>query len=123
MAAVAVANIRTEGSHFDFQSVTRNQDYAELRANRNAFREQFHYLFRLRIGCYVVVGGLAAKQQIAHTSAHKQRLVTIAAERLANQIGHFAWGHAVIMRQTGRRRESCVFESSAGASGCERPGR
>src|SRR5437762_9891025 len=123
MAAVAVTYVRAEGSHFDFQCVTRNQDYAELRANRNAFREQFHYLFRLRIGCYVVVGGLAAKQQIAHTSAHKQRLVTIAAERLANQIGHFAWGHAVTMRQTGRRRESCVFESSAGASGCERPGR
>jgi len=101
VTAVAVTYVRAEGSHFDFQSVTRNQDYAELRADRNAFRKQLYYLFRRCIRGHVVVGGLAAKQQIAHAATHKQRLVAVAAERVANRVGHFAWRHAVIMRQTG----------------------
>ena len=37
--AIAVTNVRAEGGHFDFQSVARNQNHAELRANRNAVRE------------------------------------------------------------------------------------
>ncbi len=108
--AITVAHVRAKRGNFDFETITRNQDHSELRTDRDALREQAYHLFWRGIGGHVVIGGLAAEKQVAHTSAHKQGLVTVAAERIADRVGHFARRHAVIMRQMGRRREVRVFE-------------
>src|SRR5258708_2221130 len=111
VAAVAVAHIRAECGDFDLEPITRNQDYPELRANGDALRKKCHRLLRRRIGCYIIVSRLTAQEQVANASAHEQRLITTAPERVTDRVGHFAWRHDVIMRQTEPRMEIDVLES------------
>src|SRR5258708_10564008 len=111
VAAVAVAHIRAECGGFGLAPITRNQDYPELRANGDALRKKCHRLLRRRIGCYIIVSRLTAQEQVANASAHEQRLITTAPERVTDRVGHFAWRHDVIMRQTEPRREIDVLES------------
>src|SRR5260370_30908356 len=111
VAAVAVAHSRGECGDFDVEPMTGNQDYPELRANGDALRKKCHRLLRRRIGCYIIVSRLTAQEQVANASAHEQRLITTAPERVTDRVGHFAWRHDVIMRQTEPRREIDVLES------------
>ena len=115
VAAITIAHVRAERGHLDFEAITRNQDHSELRTDRDALGEQPHHLFRRGIGGHVVIGGLQAEKQVAHASAHQQRLITAAAERVADRVGQFSWRHAVIMRQSGPRREISVLQCSCRA--------
>ncbi len=79
VAAIAIAHVRAEGRNLNFHSIAGNQDHTELCADGNALRKKCRYLFGRGVGGYVVIGRLAAEKQVAHTSAHKQRLITVAA--------------------------------------------
>ncbi len=114
VAAVAVAQIRAERGNFNLETIPRNQNHAELRANSDGLRKKCHHLFGSGVGGHVVVGGLASQEQVAHTSSYEQRLITVAAERVADRVGKFAWCHVVIIRQTGPQREVCVLDSFGG---------
>ncbi len=76
--AVAVAHVRAERGNLDFQPIPWNQNHAELRTYCHTFRKQCRDLVRRGIRRHVVIGRFAAEQQVAHTSAHKQRLVAVA---------------------------------------------
>ena len=68
--AVAVAQVRAEGRDFHFQTVLRDQDHAELRADGDALWKKSGDFDWCGIGSHIVVGGFAPQQKIAHTPAH-----------------------------------------------------
>jgi hypothetical protein len=63
-------------------------------------REDLHDLSRGCVGCYVVIGGLAAEQQVADTSSGEVGLVS-AFEQSADDFGGVLFGiqHSAISRQ------------------------
>src|ERR1051326_7200375 len=73
MAAIAVAEIAAKGGHFDRAALILdgNQHHSELFTNRQGLGKNADYLLRRGIGGDVIIGGLQAKQQIAHTSAYQ----------------------------------------------------
>src|SRR5262249_14658637 len=79
---VAVSHVRPERRYFHFHSIPRNQDHAELCAHGNAFREQARNFDWSSVGGHVIVGSFAVKEQVAHTSADKQRLVFVPLQHL-----------------------------------------
>src|SRR6185437_8019754 len=58
----------------------RHEHYAKLGAYRVGLREDAHDFLGGGVGCDVVIGGLAAKQEIAHASADEIGLVSMFAE-------------------------------------------
>ena len=95
MPPVAVANVEAEGCHVDdwrfrrnravdvIYSVGRrqgNQEHSKLRPYRIGFGEDVHDLFGMSVGGDVIIGRLAAQQQIANASAAEVRLVAALAQ-------------------------------------------
>ena len=77
MAAIAVADVATEGSDLDRDcSISdRNQDDAKLRAHRIGLGKDPHDLVRGCVGGDVVIGRFAAKQEIADASSDQVGLM------------------------------------------------
>ena len=78
MAAVAVADVAAEGRDLDRVARVvshRNQHDSKLRAHRVGFGKDPHDLVGRGVGGDVVIGGLAAEQQIANASADEVSLV------------------------------------------------
>ena len=109
MPAVFVADIRAECGYLHFQATPGDQDHAELRAHGNAIRKKSNDLIRRGIGGHVVIGRLAAEEQVAHASAHQQRLIPVALQRLANLVGEFPGLHSLIMRHFQRQKQITIF--------------
>jgi hypothetical protein len=108
MAPVGITHIGAEGRDLDFRCVTRNKNNAKLSAHADAFGKERHDAFRRGVGGDIEVRGLAAEQQIAHTAAYEQRLMAVAAERVADRVGKFAGRHIPIIRQLRWKRERSV---------------
>src|ERR1051326_5245192 len=85
MAAIAVAEIAAKGGHFDRAALILDGDqhHSELFTNREGLGKNADYLLRRGIGGDVIIGGLLAKQQIAHASANQ-----IALEAALAQLAH-----------------------------------
>ena len=80
MAPVGVTHVGSKGR--DFHSVLAvDDDYnTKLRAHGKAVREESQNLIGRGVGCHIEIGRLAAKDQVAHTPADKQRLKPLFAE-------------------------------------------
>src|SRR5580704_4880215 len=97
MAAIGIGDIGAERSDFDLVAIAGDEHNAEFGAYPQTFGEDAHHLIWSGAGGDVVIGGFAMKQNIAHTTAHQQRLIAIALERFANRICKFSWSHGMIM--------------------------
>src|SRR5581483_1876657 len=75
----------------------RHQDNTELRAHGPSLGKNAHHLVRSCVGGDVVVGGLAAKQKVAHASPNQVGLVAALAQSADdfNGGGFYRSGHAV----------------------------
>jgi hypothetical protein len=69
----------------------RHQHYSELLAYGEGLREDLHDLLRSRVGGYVVVGGLAAEQEVADASSGEVGLVSALAQS-ADDFGGVLFG-------------------------------
>ena len=112
MAAVEIGSVGAEGGDLDValiarisQRFQRHQHHSELRADGVGLGKDAHDLVGRGRGGNVVIGGLAAQQQIAHASAHPQSLVAVAAEKpdgcergfaLGKGTGHIASHHRTL---------------------------
>jgi hypothetical protein len=76
--AIGIADLTAKGSHFDFSRSAENLHNSELRANREALREQLQDPFREGVRGDVVIGGLAANENIPHTAPDKERFMAMA---------------------------------------------
>ena len=65
----------------------RHQHHSKLRAHRVGFGKDPHDLVGRGVGGDVVIGGLAAEQQIAHASANEVCLVAVLAQSANNLLG------------------------------------
>ena len=93
MAAVAVADVAAEGGDFDRVAAVishRHQHDSKLRAHRVGFGKDPHHLVGRGVGGDVVIGGLAAEQQVAHASADEVGLVAVLAQSANNLFGEFS---------------------------------
>jgi hypothetical protein len=54
-------------------------------------------LFGRGIGGYIVIRGLAAEEQIAHTSANEQSLMAALSQTVTNRVGELTRRHVSIM--------------------------
>ena len=93
MAAVAVADIAAEGRDFDRIAARishRHQHHSKLRAHRVGFGKDPHHLVRRRVGGDVVIGGLAAEQQVPNASADEVCLVAVLAQSASNLFGELS---------------------------------
>jgi len=64
----------------DSQMFQRDKNYSELRADGGALRKNAHHLAGHSRGGNIVIGGITTEQQVSHTAAHPQGLVTPLAE-------------------------------------------
>ena len=94
MAPVGVTHVGSKGR--DFHSVLAvDDDYnTKLRAHGKAVREESQNLIGRGVGCHVEIGRLAAKDQVAHTPADKQRLKAPFAEAPGYLESKFSAAHA-----------------------------
>jgi len=105
MAAVRVAEVGAEGGDFDLEGIVADEDDAELRADIEAVGEELQNFGRSCVGGDVVIRGIASKQDVAHTAADEESLVTLALERVTDRIGEFPGIHGMIMRLWGEVNE------------------
>ncbi len=71
MAAVDIREVAAERGHFHLRAVFVHQDHAEGGAHLVSARINFRNLFGPGVGGDIVIGRLAAKQQITHATAHQ----------------------------------------------------
>src|SRR6185436_2380868 len=68
--AVEITSIGTKRSHLKIEAVDENLYHAKARPNGDGLWKKLHDLLRPRIGCDVIILGLAAHNEIAHASSH-----------------------------------------------------
>src|SRR2546425_769827 len=76
-----------------------NQNHAKLPADGNALWKERHHLIGRGVGRDVVVGRLAAEEQVANAASGEQCLEARANELIANRIGECARRHKPIMHR------------------------
>src|ERR1700693_6023975 len=103
MTAIGITNVGAERGYLDLLGAVRDDHDAELRAYSQTLRKQSLHTIRRCVGCHVIVGGLTAKQNVAHTSAHEIGLVACSAQGAANAVCKLARVHKQIMREKRRR--------------------
>src|SRR6266852_3624511 len=74
MPPIGITDIRAKRGNLNLHPVSWHGNHAKLRANRDAFGKNRQDLLWSGIRRYVVIDWRAAQQEIAHTSAHQQRL-------------------------------------------------
>ena len=80
MPAVQVIVIAAEGGHLHLVEHVAHQHHAEVRAHPPRAREQIHDAVRPRVRRDVEILGLHPQQQVAHTPAYQERLVSHSAQ-------------------------------------------
>jgi len=103
MPTIGVTHIRAKRGNFNLALMASDENNAELRADSHASGEKLQDALGSSVGGHVDIGGLAIEENISHTAANEQRLVSVADQRIANRFGKFAGIHGLIMRQGWRR--------------------
>ena len=80
MPAVQVIVIAAEGGHLHLVEHVAHQDYSEMRPHPPRAREEIHDAVRPRVRRDIEVFGFHSQQQVAHTPAYQERLVSHAAQ-------------------------------------------
>ena len=106
MAAVGVAEVGAEGGNFDFERFLTDKDDAELRTDVDAVGKEAQHFRGRCVGGDVVIRGNAVEEEITHSAAREEGLISVALERVADRIGDFAGVHGEIMRQNGGSNEA-----------------
>ena len=87
MAAIGVAHVGAKRGHLDLRGIVDNNDHAKLRAHREAAGKELLHALGGGVGRNVVVGGLAAEQEVANTPAHQISLMASGAQVAADSLG------------------------------------
>ena len=98
MAAVGVANVGTEGGHFDFEGILADEYDAELCADIEAVGEESQHFLRRCVCGDVIIRGFAIQKDVPHATADEESLAAMALKRETDRIGEFAGIHGMIMR-------------------------
>jgi hypothetical protein len=114
MAAIGVADVGSKRGDFNVNIAARNNYDAEFCSDGEAAREKFFDSSWNRVGGDVIIGGNAAEQFIAHTSAYQKSLLATGAKRTANLLRKLTRRkrsfHNLIIRPRGWARQAARCE-------------
>ena len=94
VAAIRVAPVAAEGCDFNGATGLEHDNHTEVSTHRQTARVETQDLLGGGVGGHVIVGGLVAHHQVAHTPAHQVRLKplgTQAANDFRGSLCHFGF--------------------------------